>query len=152
MQQVAKFVVRAMERLGASTLIYLDNLFIEAATETAAKTHYDGALELLTGLGLPIAQDKLQPPARELVCLGINIDLATNTISIPDPKLQEFARKAGFKYDRPTIPAVCAFIEYLAETYKSPKSVRSVLGCLRTHFRMAHECSQSPRNAGATYP
>ena len=89
MQQVAKFIIRALESRGAAALMYLDDLFIVAGSEQVAQSHYEGALELLTGRGLPIAQEKLQPPARELVWLGININLATNIISIPEHKFQE---------------------------------------------------------------
>ena len=63
-----------------------------------------------------------------------------------------FARRAGFRYDKPTIPAVCAFNEFMAETHKSPKSVRNVLCSLRTHFKMAHikhSCMDSIQVANA---
>ena len=48
-----------------------------------------------------------------------------------------FTHQAWYEYDSPTTPLVCAFIEYVAEIYKSPKSVRNVLGSLCTYFKLA---------------
>ena len=57
MQQVACFVVRALERRGANALMYLDDLFIVQQNKRSATKHYEAAVELLEDLGLPIAKD-----------------------------------------------------------------------------------------------
>ena len=89
MQQAANFMTRALAKKGINSIMYLDDLFLAARDKVTTCAHYQAALDLITGLGLPIAQKKLQPPARELVWLGITLDLANNTISIPHQKLQE---------------------------------------------------------------
>ena len=92
MQQVAVFVVHALAEKGVKSLMYLDDLLIVAPSYQHAHSHYTSALGLMEGLGLPIAREKLQPPARQLVWLGIQIDLDTNTISIPEEKLKEITK------------------------------------------------------------
>ena len=44
--------------------------------------------DLIHRLGLPINEDKRSPPCKALTCLGININLASNVLSIEQEKLQ----------------------------------------------------------------
>ena len=104
MQQAAKFITRALAQRGANTQMYLEDLFIAAPYWDEADQHYNAALKLLTGLGLPIAELKLQPPARELVWLGININLHNYTISIPNSKLNEINDVIACAASRTSIP------------------------------------------------
>ena len=50
---------------------------------------YNYLLDLLQQLGLEISQEKLVPPTTSLICLGIQVDVVTKTISIPQAKLHQ---------------------------------------------------------------
>ena len=88
MQSAAQFVIRALGARGIKALMYLDDLILVTNTQ-AQDQHYAAVLTLLRSLSLEVAQHKLQPPARRVVWLGIEVDLDANTIAIPTPKLQE---------------------------------------------------------------
>ena len=88
MQSAASFILRALAVRGIRALMYLDDLVI-ISPKAKAEDQYMEAQHLLTKLGLEIAAHKLQPPARCVVWLGIRVDLDDNSISIPQPKLQE---------------------------------------------------------------
>ena len=53
-----------------------------------ADHHFDSLASLLIELGLPSNPEKQTPLCRALTCLGIRIDLDTNTLSIDPHKLQ----------------------------------------------------------------
>ena len=68
---------------------------IEKIEQQAVNPHQTTAMRGLptrsqiTDLGLPINPDKKTAPTRRLTCLGISIDLDTNTLSIEPNKLDE---------------------------------------------------------------
>ena len=67
---------------------YIDDLIYTGLPSTIHQS-YQFLLSLLEELGLDISIEKLVAPATSVVCLGINIDTISRTISIPDQKLQE---------------------------------------------------------------
>ena len=139
MQQVAGFITRALEKRGATSLMYLDDLLIVASSHDEAKYQYTAAQDLITDLGLPIAQDKLQPPARKLVWLGIEIDMDKNTIAIPQPKLQEIKttlRRAHTK-DRLTVKEVQSIVGSINHLGKAVQPAGLFMGRILDALREA---------------
>ena len=67
---------------------YIDDLIYTGLPSTIHQS-YQFLISLLHDLGLDISKEKLVAPATSVVCLGINIDTRSRTISIPDQKLQE---------------------------------------------------------------
>ena len=67
---------------------YIEDLIYMGLPSTIHQS-YLFLLSLLEELGLDISMEKLVAPATSVVCLGINIDTISRTISIPDQKLQE---------------------------------------------------------------
>ena len=88
METAAMFIIRALQRRGIRALMYLDDLIL-LTTPARADSDFEAAIQLLTSLGLRVAKNKLQPPARRVTWLGIIIDLPDNSISIPPKKLAE---------------------------------------------------------------
>ena len=88
MQSAASFIVRALESRGIRSLMYLDDLILISQADTVER-EYQEAINLLISLALEVAAHKLQPPSRQVVWLGIKIDLEENIISIPPKKLSE---------------------------------------------------------------
>ena len=77
---------------------YIDDLIY---TDLPSKIHhsYQFLLSLLQELGLDISIEKLVTPAMSVVCLGINIDTISRTISIPDQncKKSRLSARLGLK-------------------------------------------------------
>ena len=76
-----------MRRRGHCVIKYVDD-FVGVGTPSIASASYDCPLDLLRRLGLDISKKKLCPPSAKAVCLGIEIDTVTRTISVPQEKLQ----------------------------------------------------------------
>lgn len=89
MQTVARAIVDVLERKGVYARVYLDDIIIVSPDKQAAITDHLITRELLQKLGLPVAMDKLQPPARAVEWLGITIDTVNMTLSIPSKKVTE---------------------------------------------------------------
>lgn len=89
MQSAANAIVYALEQKGVYARVYLDDIITLSADKEAALAHHDIVIQLLTRLGLPIARDKIQTPARAVEWLGININTLDMTISIPHKKVQD---------------------------------------------------------------
>ena len=70
-----------MKRKGFKTFAYIDD-FILVNPKAKAQQAFDTLTDLLQELGLLMNNDKRSPPTRALTCLGIRIDLNTNTLSI----------------------------------------------------------------------
>ena len=68
-------------------LAYIDDYIIVASPDTATQA-FDELFQLLQDLGLPINHKKVSTSCRVLTCLGIFVNLDTNTLSIDKSKLQ----------------------------------------------------------------
>lgn len=71
---------------GGNLVNYLDDI-ASCATQEEASTCYENVLQLLKQLGLQSSPDKSQPPAVEMVFLGILINTETMTLSVPQSKI-----------------------------------------------------------------
>lgn len=89
MQTVANAIVRILQDQGVYARVYLDDVITLSPDRESAHAHHAQVIELLSRLGLPIAHDKTQPPARVVQWLGIDINTEKMTISIPRDKVEE---------------------------------------------------------------
>lgn len=89
MQMIAQFIVRALQIRGISCQMYLDDMIIQLSPEEDYHTRFQEVMALYRFLGLPISYAKIQPPAEQVVYLGINMHIPTRALSIPPKKLKE---------------------------------------------------------------
>ena len=109
-----------MKCKGFKTFAYIDD-FILMNPKSKAQQAFDTLTDLLQELGLPMNSDKTTPP-----CLGICIDLDTNTLNID-------AENIGTIYDQ------C--MKSLCKTTISKKHLQSLLGKLL----YLHKCVKPAR-------
>ena len=74
-------VTYIMSKAGAKMFAYVDD-YIRVSSKQHSEQHFQCLASLLTELGLPSNPDKQTSPCRKLTCLGIQIDLDSNTLSI----------------------------------------------------------------------
>ena len=86
-QRASDAVVFLMKKLGHIIFAYIDD-YIIVSTKGEGERAFIQLSELLEDLGLPMNPDKRVPPTKALTCLGINIDIAHNTLSVDNHKLQ----------------------------------------------------------------
>ena len=84
-----KFILAKSFKVYNVVKVIDDFLFVEGS-ERACKYALDSFLKLCNMVGVPIAHEKTVGPCRELVFLGINFDLVTNTLSIPRDKVERY--------------------------------------------------------------
>ena len=114
-----------MARNKAKMFAYIDD-YILVSPKAMADAHFLHLASLLTELGLPSNPDKQTPPCRNLTCLGIQIDLDLNTMSIDPDKL-------------PSILTECTAIK--GKKYLSKIAFQSLLGKLL----YIHKCLRPAR-------
>ena len=124
-QLVADVITHIMKRKGFKIFAYIDD-FILINHKSKAKQAFDTLTDLLQELGLPMNNDKRTPPTRTLICLGICINLDTNTLSIDAEKIRAI-------YDQ------C--INTLSRNSISRKHLQSLLGKLL----YLHKCVKPAR-------
>ena len=95
MQSVANAIVDILASKGIKSYMYLDDLIILSTDREQARRHFETARALLKDLGLPEAADKVQEPAQEVKWLGVNINTANMTLSIPEDKVNEALEKVS---------------------------------------------------------
>ena len=78
---------------------YIDDL-IGCDPPKIAYAGYQFLLTLLKSLGVPISQDKLCSPSTQVICLGIDLNVTTGTITIPSPKLHDIHSECLLWLDR----------------------------------------------------
>ena len=93
---------------------YIDDL-IYTGLPSNIHNSFQFLLKLLQELGLEISQKKLVAPHTTVVCLGIQIDTVSRTLSIPQKKLED-------------IVALCK--SWVTKTYCSKRALQSLLGSL----------------------
>ena len=87
MQRVVQAITSILRRRGLRAHMYLDDLVVVAESAEKAWWAYGQALQLFDDLGLPEARDKRQPPAWDIVWLGVRINTEDMTISMPEDKV-----------------------------------------------------------------
>ncbi|KAI8496689.1 amiloride-sensitive sodium channel [Branchiostoma belcheri] len=88
--RISQSVRRIMKRRGYHTILaYLDDFLIIGATYEECRLAFETLLELLQHLGFEINWHKVIFPTRRLTFLGIDIDAAERTLSLPVDKLNK---------------------------------------------------------------
>lgn len=70
MQKISEFVIRALSQRGIATVIYLDDVIFYFLPQHDPPARLREAIELLKALGLPLAEEKIQPLAQSVKYLG----------------------------------------------------------------------------------
>ena len=113
-QILSDAIAYIMSKEGIRLRCYIDD-YIAVVPRSKAEGVFKRMCALLTELGLPINQDKLTAPTKRLTCLGIDIDIENNTLSISEEKLK-------------AIYAEC--LEVSTKTVLSRRKYQSLLGKL----------------------
>lgn len=92
MQSIANAIRDILEENNICVRIYLDDIVILSPDKKTAIRDYNVVKNLLKRLGLPEAEAKSQPPARAVEWLGVLINTADMTLSIPSKKVDETMR------------------------------------------------------------
>ena len=100
MQTVANCITSILELYGIQSFMYLDDLVILSPDRDTAWTHYLTARQLLKDLGLPEAEDKAQPPSTSIKWLGVIVDAANMTLSIPSQKVKTILNEVHNTYHK----------------------------------------------------
>lgn len=144
MQRAADFICRALKMRGITALMYLDDLLIVSNSKHNAEYHHSLALEILQGLGLPIAFHKLTYPTKSLVWLGISINTILKTLSIPQRKLDEIRQYLQSMASADNVPLKSAqraigLINHLAKCVHPARLFMSrILAQIRSTYPRTH--------------
>ena len=81
-----------IHKFGIHCLIhYLDDFFLCASSFHECLRMVNVVLNVFRFLGVPVAEDKLEGPSQRIVFLGIQIDSASFSISLPNDKLSDLS-------------------------------------------------------------
>ena len=88
-QKLSDAVCKIMRFNGYICIVYLDDYYVCAKSESECREAYDFLWSLLTDLGFTINVKKSIPPCQCLIFLGIEIDTRSRTMSIPSTKVAD---------------------------------------------------------------
>ena len=80
-------IAHIMAKKGVKMHCYIDD-YIVVTSKLKATKQFSLLCDLLQELGLPLNENKVTPPTKKLTCLGIDIDIDSNTMSITQDKLE----------------------------------------------------------------
>ena len=86
-QILSDAIAHIVAKAGIKLHCYIDD-YIAVVPKTKADEKFKYVCDLLSELGLPLNYDKLTPPTKRLTCLGIDINIDNNTMSISEDKLR----------------------------------------------------------------
>ena len=139
MQLAAEYIARYLRDQGLMVLIYLDDLVGYARDLEVAWEHYHFVGSVMGDLGLPLAEKKVTPPAREIVWLGILVDADSQTLSIPEGKLTEIVAVIRLAYSkkrmtRRDVQSLAGKINHLSKACRPARLFMArILAYLRAH-------------------
>ena len=87
-QRLSDAVRFIMSTKGYQVTNYIDNI-IGYATKSQAQASFDALYALLEELGFKISKNNLVTPTTKAICLGVELDTETFTVSVPQEKLLE---------------------------------------------------------------
>ena len=87
-QILSDAIAHIMAKKGVNMHCYIDD-YIVVTSRSEAVDQFTTLCDLLHELGLPINGDKLTPPSTRITCLGIDINIDNNTMSIAQDKVDE---------------------------------------------------------------
>ena len=140
-QILSDAIAHIMARHGVKLHCYIDD-YIVVAPKSKADAQFATLCELLKDLGLPLNRDKVTPPTKKLGCLGIDIDINTNTMSIAQEKLREIY-EACIQASQKTHLSRQAFQSLLGKLiyiHKCVKPSRIFINRILELFRKNHHC------------
>ena len=103
MQRVAEAIVAILAKKGLTAFMYFDDMIVVSPDHDTASKQYIVARDLLVELGLPEAIEKAQPPSSSVRWLGIQIDAAAGTLSVPTEKLEQVIADASTHMNKRSI-------------------------------------------------
>ena len=124
-QMVTDSISHLMKESGYWTCAYLDDI-VGVSPPSSANSAFLSLNNLITSLGLPINHDKVSQPVDSLTCLGINIDVKTGTLTIPEGKIEE-------------VRQLCE--DWANRTYATRKSLQKLVG----HLIYINKCVRPAR-------
>ena len=137
-QMVTDSISHLMKEFGYWTCAYLDDI-VGVSPPNSAHSAFLSLNNLITSLGLPINQDKVSHPVHSLTCLGININVRTGTLTIPEEKIGE-------------VRQLCE--DWSGRTYATRKSLQRLVGhliyinkCVQPALLFVNRILQTLRNA-----
>ena len=130
-QRVSDAVTHVMAKDGIKMFAYIDD-YIIVSHKSSGEAHFQRLASLLAELGLPSNPDKQTPPCRKLTCLGIQIDLDRNELSIDPIKLESIYKEC---------------VETSTKPYLSRSAFQSLLGKLL----YIHKCVSPARRMLALF-
>ena len=138
-QRVSDAVRHIMRRHGHKFINYVDD-YIGFGVPSNATASFDLLFDLLQKLGLTVSQKKLVPPTTSVVCLGVEINTLSGTVSIPAEKLRQISdtvkewkhRKTCTKRQRQSL------LGHLLYIHKCGRPARFFLNRVLQTFRSGH--------------
>ena len=86
-QILSDAISHIMAKEGVKLHCYIDD-YIVVTSKSKASEQFAMLCDLLDELSLPMNKDKLTPPSKRITCLGIDIDIDNNTMSIARDKVK----------------------------------------------------------------
>ena len=86
-QILSDAIAHIMAKKGVKLHCYIDD-YIVVTSKSKASEQFTMLCDLLDELGLPMNKNKLTPPSKRITCLGIDIDIDNNTMSIAQDKVK----------------------------------------------------------------
>lgn len=77
---------------GIPNVFITDDIFVCGATQEECQANLDKTIAIVQSLGWKLQFDKILPPAQQMPFVGILIDTVTQRLSIPQDKLDNYAR------------------------------------------------------------
>ena len=87
-QLLSDAIAHIVAKRGLKLHCYIDD-YIVVTSRSKAEKQFTLLCDLLHELGLPLNKDKLTPPTKRITCLGIDIDVDNNTMSIAQDKVKD---------------------------------------------------------------
>ena len=85
-QMVSNAIVYILQATGSHIFPYIDD-YIGVASQAVAERQFQSLHDLLSSIYLPINEDKLHPPSRDVTALGIRINIPESSLGIEPQKL-----------------------------------------------------------------
>lgn len=90
MQKISEYIIRALRCRDIPVDIYLDDVIFYLHPEQDPASRLREAIALFKALGLPLAEEKIQPPSNCVKYLGVWLDVGERRITIPKEKIDNF--------------------------------------------------------------
>lgn len=137
MQKAAQFIQRALHARGITILVYLDDGLLITPDDCDADAQLLEVTRVIRELGLPLAYDKMQTPAKICTFLGIRIDLNKRVIEIPQSKIECFLQQiedvlAHDTISRQKLQSIIGSVNHLSKAVQGARLfMNRLLDCLR---------------------